>query len=119
MLTNKGNKNATSDFMRVLLATKEASLRDCNVADVVKVVSISGDDYHCKSLTTLNDIQALKLEDLEILQNDVVVVLYTTRDFRNNLRKIKRNQELVDNTNTELHSCAYGIIIGKLYSGGI
>lgn len=119
MIENQGNKNVSSDFLRVLLATKEATLRDCNVADVAQIISIRNDGYHCcKSLSTLSEINALKLEDLEVSVNDVVLILYTNREFRVNLRKIKNSQPMINNSNSELHSNAYGIIIGKVYTGG-
>ena len=111
-----GNKNNTSDFMRVLMALKGNVMRDTNVANVCQITAITDDDIIVVPLnaSTLR-IHCTKLQDLTLQVNDVVLVTFTKDDFRINLKRIKASQPTQDMKTVELHSSNYGIITGLVY----
>lgn len=110
-----GNKTVSSDFLRVLLALKKNTMRDNNVAEVCLVQDISQSEIRCNTLSSDSVIVCEKLQDLEIQKNDVVLVVFTNTDFRQNLKRIKSNQKSVKNQDEILHSLNYGVVIGLIY----
>lgn len=71
--------------------------------------------YYCRSITTGLNCLCYCSRDLKIAPNDTVVVLFTDRDFRVNLTKIKNQEEVIYNTNNNIkHSESYGVIIAKI-----
>ena len=111
------NNTVTSDFMRVLLALKSNTLKDCNVADVYIVSSITNDGYYCTNVSNKNiKLTAIALQGLEIVAGDVVLVIFTNSDFRQNLKRYKQGSIITENKDIEIiHSTAFGIIVGIVY----
>lgn len=115
-MTETGNNVVSSDFLRVLLALKKNTMKDSNVADVAVVSSILSDKITCTLLSNSKAfIYCEKLQDLNVQVNDVVLIVFTNTDFRQNLNRIKNNQQPIDNSNEVLHSLNYGIIVGLVY----
>lgn len=98
--------------MDVCLAIIEASKKSISVAEVCVVKQIQNDSYKCEFLnnSALN-IDCIKLQDLEVLEGDIVLVLFTDTDFRSNLKRKLKNGTLLEVTESN-HSKNYGIIIG-------
>lgn len=102
-------------FIQILKLFKENIMTSVNVAEVAIVKQVNDDKILC---TSINDeevsFECEKLNDLELAKNDIVLILFTNKDFRQNLRRIKNNKGIVTQKNTVLHSASYGIIIGKI-----
>ena len=115
---NKGlNKN---DDLEVLLALKRNIFRELKVASLGQVKEI-GETYKVVLFPTYSDeleitIECFKLKNLELTTGDVVLVLFLDRNFIQNFKQIKNNQEKtkLDKKNVELHSQKYAIIVGIL-----
>lgn len=119
-IQDNGNQNTTSSFNDVLLALKNNIMRNINVADIVKIVQkLDNNQYKVQSITNTNSIfTCISLSNLNFKANDIALILFTKADFRTNLLKLQNNQSISTNTNTILHSNAYGILIGLIYDGG-
>lgn len=113
-MTNEitGNKNTSSSFLDVLMALKKNIMKDLNVAEIGIIKQIKGDDYYCSLLNnSKTTIVCRNLTNIEININDLVLILFTNTDTRNNLNRYKSNQNLVSVENLQLHSNSYGIIV--------
>ena len=116
--TITGNKNLTSDFLQVLLKLEKKTMKDLSVAEVCEVISTNYNYYQCISVNNSNEVyNCYKLDGLEINKKDIVLVIYTNTDFRQNLERIKKGATKINTTTEEYHSKSYGIIIGKLIGG--
>ena len=117
-----GPQGNSSDFLKVLLALEAKTMRDTHVATIAKIVELGTTTHRCVVIPTLKDesekfIYAYYLEDITLNVDDVVLILFTDRNFTQNLRQIDYNQKLsLLDSQSELHSQSYGIIIGKLRS---
>ena len=111
-MENKGNRVPSSDFLQVLLALKGNIMRDLNVADIAIVDKDDG-PIRCKLLNNEEiKIECEKLKGLTIAKDDLVLVLFTNSDFRNNLKQIRNNQKPQKTSSQSLHNKNYGVIIG-------
>lgn len=117
----KGPQGNSSDFLKVLLAVKDKAMRDTHVATIAKVIELGDMTHRCSIIPTLKDesekfVQAYYLEGLELDVDDIVLILFTDRNFTQNLRQLHYNQKLSPlEGQSELHSQSYGIIIGKVH----
>lgn len=115
-MTESGNKVVSSDFLRVLLALKQNTMRDNNVAEVAQVTNVTSDTLTCTLLSNANTyVNCIKLQNLDIKKDDIVLIVFTNKDFRQNLNRIKNNQKPIDNQAETLHSLSYGIVVGLVY----
>lgn len=105
----------SSDFLKVLQALKSNIMRDLNVADICQVTRISNDSYTCKSITDNSTIYAVKFQDLEIKEKDIVCVLFINTEFQANLKRLQLKQALNTGTTENLHTKNSAIIIGLVY----
>lgn len=114
-MNESGGKYVSSDFLKVLLALKKNVMKDTNVADVC-IVNKVDDSIYCAPVNNSNvTIVCDKLNNLNVSQNDIVVVLYMNSDFRQNLKRFKQNQPLMNVNSEQMHSLNYGVIIGIIY----
>ena len=109
-----GNRNEAEDLLNVLLALKKNIFRDLNVCEICSITAVSGDKYvvvpinnskeklYCSTITSTN----LKVGDL-------VLVIFTNRDSRLNLSRLKQGQKPQDISSDEYHSKEYGIIVAS------
>ena len=112
-----GNKNITDDLTRVLFAVRDNAMRNTNVADIAKVTIV--DNYlTCVDINNAETIICTKLQGLDIMVNDTVLIVYTNTDFRENLSRIKQNIQVQTIKDCTLHSKNYGVIIGVIYRQG-
>ena len=113
-----GNKNVSSDFIRVLQTLKLNVMRDTHVADICKVTSTKADAYGITTYmcTSINDgsmtYQAFALSNLSVSVNNVVLVLFCDNDIRMNYKRVKSSQATQNTETVNKHSTEYGIIIG-------
>lgn len=70
--------------------------------------------YICKSITTGTTLKCKSAKDLKLTANDVAVVLFTDVDFRSNLAKVQRGEDITIDTSGNLHDSSYGVIVAKL-----
>ena len=111
----KGNEVNSKDFLEILFALKNNIMKDLNVCEVAQIESISSGIYKCKILSTDEIITAIPLQNLQIVKNDVVVILFSNTDFRTNLKRIQNNNIGITDDTLNLHNKSFGIIIGILY----
>lgn len=111
----QGNKTNTKDFLEILEAAIGNSMRNCNVAEVARIISINEDEILCEVLSTGEKLTAVPISTLELLVDDVVGIIFTNTDFRANLKQIKAGAETNKIKNPELHRKAFGIIFGLIY----
>ncbi len=121
MLT-KENANNSPGFLQVLMALKENIFNDLQVATVAIVTQIIEDadgnrTVLCRDFGDTISFQAYCLYNMDVLQGDVVVILYTDKDFRTNLKKLQSGDyEFTPNSEFETrHTKANGIAVGVLY----
>ena len=111
----KGNEVNSKDFLEILFALKNNIMKDLNVCEVAQIESISNEIYKCKILSTDEVITAIPLQNLQIVQNDVVVILFSNTDFRTNLKRIQNDNAAITDDTLNLHNKSFGIIMGILY----
>lgn len=115
-----GLQGNSSDFLKVLLKLYEKVMKELHVASVAKVIDNNGDIYGCQLIPTFNNepekvVQAYCLENVEPSVDDWVLIVFTDRNFIKNLKQAKNNQNIsAIESQSELHSQTYGIIIGKI-----
>lgn len=89
----------------------------------VKLIpSVSYDDYDMKAGFKKVNIQnsvvtCLRVQDLTLVEDDVVVVIFTDLDSRQAISEIKRGRNKTENFNTEnktFHNLNFGIVINKI-----
>ena len=107
----------STDFARVLFALKENIMKSVNVADVARVMSVSGSNYFCESIADGSVVNAIKLDNINIDVGDFVVIVFCNRDFRANLKMANYMTKFKETNNNQQHSSAFGVIIGKLFIG--
>lgn len=111
-----GNQTKSSDFMRVLLTLKDNIMTSNNVAEVCRIDSINNDEIIAFCINdSSKKLICTKLANLELAVDDIVLIIFTNTDFRKNLKKIKQGYNTQNIEKAELHSLAYGVIIGLIY----
>ena len=114
-MNNTGNKNVTSDFLRVLLTLKKNIFRDLNVAEVGVIGNIDGDDINVTLFADGTNILCKKLSQITLKSGDVAVIIFAGHSFATNANRVKNNQLPVYSGDSEtLHTRSTGIIIGTL-----
>lgn len=108
------NELVSSDFLRVLKALKENIMRDLNVAKICKVTRIDNNNFFCESIADGTVVNARVLQGLTINISDIVLILFCDNDFRANLDLSSYTTIFKKTNNTEKHSNAFGVIIGKI-----
>lgn len=118
----QGTNNTSSDFLKVLLALKKNVFKDLKVAGLAQVKSIKDDIFTVQPFPILSNeldknIQCIAVSNLWVKEGDVVLLLYTDRNFIQNLKQVKLGQKLTPlKSDAELHSEKYGIIIALVHS---
>lgn len=105
-----GNKNLNDGFLDVLMALKKNTMKNTRVAEI----GIIEDSTNLKCSLLNNPsmyIQCTKLSSVTVNKGDVVLILFTDTDFRNNLKRINDNLKPLEVTEVN-HSINYGVIIG-------
>lgn len=116
MANTTGNKTNSSDFLRVLLTLKDNIMQDLNVADICKVTQISGNDIVCVPISDSTvKYYCNKLQEVDIAVNDIVLVIFTNKDYRLNLKRLRSSQPIQNSTTGTLHSSEYGVVIATLF----
>lgn len=118
----KNQNNITDDDeLEVLLALKRNIFKSLKVSSLGQVKELNESTINVGLFPIYSDeteitIECYKLKDLEINKNDVVLVLFLDRNFKQNLNQVKNNQNKtnLNSNNSELHSLKYGIIVGIL-----
>lgn len=71
-------------------------------------------NYVCRSITTGTTLSCKAAKDLKLTANDLAVVVFMDVDFRSNLSKAQRGEDVDPQTEGGLHKSSYGIIVAKL-----
>lgn len=110
-----GNQFSHSDLIRVLLQLKSITTEAIKVAEVCEVIDITNNELKCKIISTNEIIYCDKLSGLNFQKNDIILVIFTDTDFRQNLAKLKMNAPTQLVTDKNLHQVSFGIAIGLIY----
>lgn len=109
------------DDLEVLLTLKRNIFKNLKVASLAQVKEVGETTIKVSLFPVYSDeseltVDCYKLNNLELSKEDVVLVLFLDKNFIQNLKQIKNNQNKtnLDSNNIELHSLKYGIIIGIL-----
>lgn len=114
MNENYGNKAPANSLVEVLLKLKEVTFRDINCVNIGIIQSE-------KTLTLLNNpdmtLNYLKLQNLELQKDDLVVIAFCDEDINTNYNKFIRGVDLKEKTTDSInkHSKNNAIVIGILY----
>ena len=95
---------------------------DDKKASVKLIPSLSYNDYDMKKgFTKINStneiVDCLLVEGLSLVDNDIVLVLFTDADSRETIDSIRRGRPLTSNFNYEstvYHNSNFGIVINKI-----
>lgn len=114
-----GNKGTGQDtLLDVLLALKRNIMKDNNVAEICKILSIKDDNIKVSSINKQEQLICTKLQGLDVKVDDIVLVIFTNTDFRINLTRIKANQQTLPLNSDVLHSSNFGVVVGLVYRKG-
>lgn len=112
-----GNKNQhSSDILQAFVAMSERTMEKLHVCDIGKILSIDGNYSQVQLVNSpQTEIKAYVPSSLQLLQNDIVLIIYTDKDTRQNLKRLNKNLEVEEvNQDSVKHSLDYGIIIMKI-----
>ena len=110
------NKTFGSDFLQVLLALKDNTMKDIHANDIAIVTQVNGSNYICTLMSDENVVfSCVASMGLDVATNDVVLVSFCDTEFRSNLKRFKQGQTLQVNDSTTLHSRAFGVITNIIY----
>lgn len=110
-----GNQFSHSDLIRVLLQLKSITIQSIKVAEVCRIISIESNQIKCNTIDTNEVIYCDKLASINLQKDDIVLVIFTDTDFRQNLSKIKQNSTPQIVKDIDLHQISYGIVVGLIY----
>lgn len=109
---------AANRFFRYGSLSNENSRTGCEPSWILKnpggFFNNTKKNYICKSITTGTNLTCHSAKEIKLQPNDLCVVIFTDVDFRNNLDKAKKGEELNVEKEGTLHDSSYGIIIAKL-----
>lgn len=110
-----GNNIPASSLLEVLLALKQNTMKDLQVADIYKILSINNRKYYLQNINDdTNKIYAITIDGLSLHEQDVVLVLFTNTDYKINISRLQQNQKQQNIKEKNFHNFNYGIIIGKI-----
>lgn len=113
-----GNEVTSSDFLKVLLALKDRTLKDCHVLELGIVKEINDDKVICNLLSNPSiKVQAIRINQMSLLIDQLVLIGFNDNDFKSNLNKYKVNDSLQENDSKERHLLTNGIIITNFETG--
>lgn len=113
------NENQQYDLVTIFQSFQTKINRDLNVATFALVESVKNDDVTCKPFpirekTNSYSISAFLInENIEVKKGDIVLVIFTDRDYRNCINNINDNSNYTTD-DSDLHSINYGVIISKI-----
>lgn len=123
-----GNDTENTSFLDVIFALRQNVMRTINTSDLYIVRQIHTKEgiipipvgiYLCESLTNADTkIDCIKLQGLELKTGDVVLVTFTSHDFRASLRAYKNGDANTNSETQSFHDKLYGIITGIVYRKG-
>lgn len=117
MNTERGNYTENTSILDLLKAVKANIFKTMCTSEVCVIREDFGDDtYRCEYLTDSNTfVVALKFADLELSVGDVVLLVFTDRDYRASLNAYKSGQADTSVESTAYHQKQFGVIVGVIF----
>lgn len=116
MINYGGNLTESTTLSDSLSTLKDNIFSTLNVAEVCKVTN-SQNQRNLITCTVLRDnttIECLKLEDIDVDNDDLVLVVFTNTDNRKNIERINGGLNSVVTDDKDYHLKAYGVIVGRV-----
>lgn len=110
------NSNQEYDLVEIFKVSETRVLRNCNVSTLAIVDSVNDREVNCRPFPIRQgesevSIIAYKLDgNMELSKDDIVLIIFTDRDFRGNINNTSNIYSTDDN---ELHKIDFGVIIMK------
>lgn len=105
------------DLMALVNALIDNIMRNLHVATLAKVVDSANllvQPFPTQNEESEKQVKCVKADGLTLTNGDIVLVIYTDRDFRQNLNQIKNRSQISKVLTKEYHSEKFGIIINKI-----
>ena len=115
------NNNQQYDLISIFQDFQTKINRDLNVASFAIVEKVDGRSIYCKPFPIRKESQPytiiayLASLKLKINVDDIVLVIFTDRDFRTCIDSVKSNVNYTTEDN-DLHSINYGVVVSKIES---
>lgn len=118
---NKKNNERPNEqtALDVCMALKGNVMRSLNVAELGIIKEINESNYRCKLINSDIQIECNAIMNLELQVNDVVLIIFTNNNYKNNLKRVKDNKQTITLDVNNLHSLEYGMILALVYRGGV
>lgn len=113
-----GNRGSNNNLLNMYSALKDNIMRTLNVCEICRVISSVNLNYYKVQILNKPEtfIEAYSTID-NLVENDLVIVIFTNYDTRQNLERALQgqyNQLITVPTSETKHSLDFGIIINKL-----
>lgn len=109
------NNYGQYDLVSIFEAAEKRTLRHCNVATLALVQKTEKDNIYClpfpiREGESPSTIKAWNIYNAEVEKNDIILVIFTDRDFRVNKDNVSENN-IVQTSDNNLHEIEFGVAI--------
>lgn len=109
------NNYSQYDLVSIFEAAEKRTLRHCNVATLALVQKTEEDNIYClpfpiREGESPSTIKAWNIYNAKVEKNDIVLVIFTDRDFRVNKDNVSENN-IVQTSDNNLHEIEFGVAI--------
>lgn len=117
MNSEHGNYTDNTSFVDILKTLKQNIFRTMQTAELAVVREDLGEgSFRCEFLANQQVfVSALKLQDLDVQVNDVVLIVFTGCDYRASLKAFKNGDANTSFNTQQYHQRLYGVITGLIY----
>lgn len=109
------NNYGQYDLVSIFEAAEKRTLRHCNVATLALVQKTEKDNIYClpfpiREGESPSTIKAWNIYNAKVEKNDIILVIFTDRDFRVNKDNVSENN-IVQTSDNNLHEIEFGVAI--------
>lgn len=109
------NNYGQYDLVSIFEAAEKRTLRHCNVATLALVQKTEEDNIYClpfpiREGESPSTIKAWNIYNAKVEKNDIILVIFTDRDFRVNKDNVSENN-IVQTSDNNLHEIEFGVAI--------
>lgn len=109
------NNYGQYDLVSIFEAAEKRTLRHCNVATLALVQKTEEDNIYClpfpiREGESPSTIKAWNIYNAKVEKNDIILVIFTDRDFRVNKDNVSENN-IAQTSDNNLHEIEFGVAI--------